>query len=243
MFCSKCGSKIQAGKTSCDFCGQRTTGFHDHPIGPDFITLNCPSCGGKLTYKPNAETVVCQYCNSEHLIRRNERGISLETFARCPTCGRNDKSVKATIKYGYPPEPSLHMQNHIGLSCLSYFFIFHALGSIPLLYYFISTKDDYVEGKAYGVVIIIIIIIICLAIAFLPMVISNRKIDKINLAIVEKAKVDKIGYLNNLMVWEKLYYCERDGSFFPIDENKIITIEDIHKLFPLWDGWSDKLNY
>ena len=62
----------------------------------DLITLTCPSCGGKLQVNPNATTLVCQHCGSEHLVRREGGIISLESFARCPRCGRNDRAEKVS---------------------------------------------------------------------------------------------------------------------------------------------------
>jgi predicted RNA-binding Zn-ribbon protein involved in translation (DUF1610 family) len=32
-----------------------------------FITLECPSCGGKTQFSPQNETFVCQYCGNEHI--------------------------------------------------------------------------------------------------------------------------------------------------------------------------------
>jgi predicted RNA-binding Zn-ribbon protein involved in translation (DUF1610 family) len=64
---------------------------------PNLITLVCPSCGGKLKISPNAVTMTCQFCGNEHMVKHEEGGIiSLEAYARCPVCGRNDKVEKVS---------------------------------------------------------------------------------------------------------------------------------------------------
>ncbi len=64
---------------------------------PDLISLVCPSCGGKLQVSPNATMLTCQHCGNEHMVKHDAGGtIMLEAYARCPQCGRNDKSEKVT---------------------------------------------------------------------------------------------------------------------------------------------------
>ena len=63
----------------------------------DFIPAVCPNCGGKLQENPGAETLVCQYCGTEHLVRHNINGaLTLEAYARCPICQRNDRAEKVS---------------------------------------------------------------------------------------------------------------------------------------------------
>lgn len=62
----------------------------------DFITLTCPTCGGKLLISPDTLTLSCQHCGTEHMVRRDAGNILLETYAKCPICNRNDKSVKVS---------------------------------------------------------------------------------------------------------------------------------------------------
>ncbi len=62
----------------------------------DLITLNCPSCGGKLQVNPNATTLVCEHCGSEHLVHREGDAVTLESYARCPRCNRNDRAEKVS---------------------------------------------------------------------------------------------------------------------------------------------------
>jgi len=62
----------------------------------ELITLSCTSCGGELEVNPNTSILKCHYCGAEHLVRREGAEVSLESFARCPKCGRNDRVEKVT---------------------------------------------------------------------------------------------------------------------------------------------------
>ena len=62
----------------------------------DFITLTCPSCGGKLEVGKNTSVLKCEHCGIEHMVRREEGAVTLESYARCPMCGRNDRVEKVT---------------------------------------------------------------------------------------------------------------------------------------------------
>ena len=62
-----------------------------------FIPAICPNCGGKLEVDPSVDTTTCQYCGTEHIIKREVSGsITLEAYARCPLCRRNDRSEKVS---------------------------------------------------------------------------------------------------------------------------------------------------
>jgi predicted RNA-binding Zn-ribbon protein involved in translation (DUF1610 family) len=43
----------------------------------DFVTLTCPSCGGKLNITSDIERFACAHCGQEHLVRRGEGVVSL----------------------------------------------------------------------------------------------------------------------------------------------------------------------
>jgi predicted RNA-binding Zn-ribbon protein involved in translation (DUF1610 family) len=63
----------------------------------DLIKLVCPTCGGKLKVSKNASSLTCQFCGNEHLVKHEAGGaVMLEAYARCPTCGRNDKAEKVS---------------------------------------------------------------------------------------------------------------------------------------------------
>lgn len=46
--------------------------------GSDFITLACPSCGGKLEITPSLERFACGHCGNEHIVRRTGGTVALE---------------------------------------------------------------------------------------------------------------------------------------------------------------------
>jgi predicted RNA-binding Zn-ribbon protein involved in translation (DUF1610 family) len=75
----------------------------------DLITLNCPSCGGSLQVGTNTSVLVCEHCGVEHFVRRESGSLSLESYARCPKCGRNDRVEKVSAilrKAGKSSPPS-----------------------------------------------------------------------------------------------------------------------------------------
>lgn len=43
----------------------------------DFITLSCPSCGGRLEITKDMDRFVCAHCGNEHVVRRAGGTISL----------------------------------------------------------------------------------------------------------------------------------------------------------------------
>jgi len=44
----------------------------------EFVTLTCPSCGGKLQITNDVERFSCAHCGNEHIVRRAGGVISLE---------------------------------------------------------------------------------------------------------------------------------------------------------------------
>jgi len=44
----------------------------------DFVTLTCPSCGGKLEITADIERFACAHCGAEHLVRRGGGTVSLK---------------------------------------------------------------------------------------------------------------------------------------------------------------------
>jgi ribosomal protein S27E len=62
----------------------------------DFITLACPSCGGKRTVKPGTTSVKCEYCGNEYLSNPRAGGGFLEMASQCPICHRNDRVEKVS---------------------------------------------------------------------------------------------------------------------------------------------------
>jgi len=44
---------------------------------PDFITLTCPSCGGKLQVTQDIDRFACSFCGTEHIVRRSGGIVAL----------------------------------------------------------------------------------------------------------------------------------------------------------------------
>jgi len=44
---------------------------------PDFVTLSCPNCGGKLKVTSDIDRFACSHCGVEHIVKRGEGIISL----------------------------------------------------------------------------------------------------------------------------------------------------------------------
>lgn len=62
----------------------------------DFITLQCPDCGGKLIVVNNTLSLKCEQCSTEYMIRREANRVFLESYACCPVCNRNDRAEKVS---------------------------------------------------------------------------------------------------------------------------------------------------
>lgn len=44
---------------------------------PDFVTLTCPSCSGKLEITNDVDRFACAHCGNEHIVRRSGGIVSL----------------------------------------------------------------------------------------------------------------------------------------------------------------------
>jgi hypothetical protein len=95
-FCPNCGTPSSIEAAFCLSCGSKFPAFTPQgaaapapPAAPtmpliprsprgDFITLSCPNCGGKLNITADVERFACQFCGHEHIVRRNDGGVSLE---------------------------------------------------------------------------------------------------------------------------------------------------------------------
>jgi primosomal protein N' len=43
----------------------------------DYVTLSCPSCGGKLEITSDIDRFACAHCGTEHVVRRGGGLVSL----------------------------------------------------------------------------------------------------------------------------------------------------------------------
>lgn len=190
----------------------------------DFITMSCPSCGGTLSISPNAPTLVCQHCGTEHMIRREAGSVLLESFARCPQCNRNDKVQKVSAvlasqaytplaqKLSPPdmpiaptqPQPPMH-KTQVTSSVIASI----VLGLIILLGYLFIKETLFLCS---GLVLIAFGIVPALREVWRQ---EQRKKDyqswKQGVQNYEKAVVV---WNLEIELWKELYYCARDDSVF-----------------------------
>ncbi len=62
----------------------------------NFVTLTCPNCGAICKAVSNNTNFECEYCGSEFHYNSQTKEISLESYAACPLCRRNDKVEKVS---------------------------------------------------------------------------------------------------------------------------------------------------
>jgi DNA-directed RNA polymerase subunit RPC12/RpoP len=51
----------------------------------DFVTLTCPTCGGKLQITPDIDRFACTHCGNEHLVKRSEGVIAIQPLTESLT--------------------------------------------------------------------------------------------------------------------------------------------------------------
>jgi hypothetical protein len=76
IFCINCGTQNDLGTKFCYKCGSLIKNASSSNSS-NFISLNCPNCGGKLEVTPDIDRFTCKYCGNEHLVKRNGNNISL----------------------------------------------------------------------------------------------------------------------------------------------------------------------
>ena len=85
VFCLACGSKFPTippplAPAATSPLSAPIPSMPPLPQAPrgDFITLSCPSCGGRLNITSDVNRFACQFCGHEHIVRRNDGMVSLE---------------------------------------------------------------------------------------------------------------------------------------------------------------------
>jgi hypothetical protein len=51
----------------------------------DFVTLTCPTCGGKLQITPDIDRFACTHGGNEHIVKRSEGMIAIQPLAKSLT--------------------------------------------------------------------------------------------------------------------------------------------------------------
>ena len=61
----------------------------------DFVSLTCPSCGGKLRITPDIDRFACQFCGTEQIVKRGEGIVSV--IPVMDAIGQVKQSVDKTV--------------------------------------------------------------------------------------------------------------------------------------------------
>lgn len=241
MYCRFCGAKLEEGSIFCHQCGKKTAISDNHVPTKhsinqkgDFIVLMCPSCGGSLEISSGTNSLKCKYCGLECIIRRESGTVSIEAFACCPTCHRNDKTVKASLKYGSPKMILIEEKTTSNFR----FLLIPLILLIPLSLC-VGSSTTVMErgnlannnpGQTIDLVVGILLIIVVYIISR-----HNRNVDIENDDIRKSnAELTEL-FKKNQRIWNRMYYCSRDGSFFDLKDSSIISKQEIQeKLFPGW---------
>lgn len=236
MYCSYCGASLDEDSIFCRYCGKKLAGtieqFRSNATTKekgDFIILRCPKCAGSLKITPGMDSLKCEFCGTECIVRRESNSVALEAFACCPTCHRNDKSVKASMKFGKPIQPKKELLPHSGLGCLGTLLL---IASIFFLIGGIANVNSGNENA--GIIMIIACSSIILTIIFVSAN-NNQEINEKNSLITQRSEKIEQQYKQNLTLWEQMYYCERDDTFFDLKDGDVVEKQSItEELFPGW---------
>lgn len=65
----------------------------------DFITLTCPQCGGKLQITGDIDRFACQFCGTEHIVRRSGGAVYLApVIDKLNQIDQNISGVKGSVE-------------------------------------------------------------------------------------------------------------------------------------------------
>jgi len=207
-----------------------------------FQKISCPSCGGNVDISKNTSHLVCNYCKNSFLVKREGDIISLEYFASCPLCNRNDKSQRVAAIFSRESASGSLLANQLAQpikpqepvepsGCFSYILLLLVInagiqmfaGSVA------GIKDNPRYFGGFDIFVFIAIILITSWISFKILSgIQKRKSQYEN---------NKLNFPNSLRKWElalkkwqQLYYCERDGIVFIPGENKHVDASNINNI-------------
>jgi predicted RNA-binding Zn-ribbon protein involved in translation (DUF1610 family) len=77
MNCTNCGKENDGTNRFCWNCGSKLNVSEGPNAKSTYITLSCPSCGGKLQITNDMDRFACGHCGNEHIVRRSGGTISL----------------------------------------------------------------------------------------------------------------------------------------------------------------------
>jgi predicted RNA-binding Zn-ribbon protein involved in translation (DUF1610 family) len=91
QICKYCGKNIAVNDLFCKHCGHEIEDTRPIPINQkrdvsnsqqSFVTLTCPTCGGKLQIGDGVDRFVCMHCRNEHLVKRHGGAIIVDEAER-----------------------------------------------------------------------------------------------------------------------------------------------------------------
>ncbi len=200
----------------------------------DFITLSCPNCAGRLRVVPESASLVCPSCGNEYLVRHDAGGVLLESYARCPRCGRNDqvRIVSAIVReqtalaaaLGAPtePVPEAPLAPRKASRALVRRAVLSAIGALL----------SFVLG-AGGEDFFILTWLVCMVLAVI-WGIKARKVhaearDREVEALASQA-AGRAVWERAMARWQELYYCARDDRVFIPGEHQAVPVAQMHDL-------------
>jgi len=214
----------------------------------DFVTLSCPSCGGKLSVQKNSPTYICEFCGTEHKLREED----IEFFGRCPRCHRNDRVEKLTAILNKNDQLARKFRPPVEIKAVRYhrltdstntdkpldwimiaekqvsiftkksrLFIF---GSIAAFVAFVGT----VSNGSSGLMTFLSIVFLLGSIALLVFGIINSIKGKQDLKKYHKELINQKSIQEQKMRnrYNEIYYCQRDDILFIPGEDNFATSSD-----------------
>jgi predicted RNA-binding Zn-ribbon protein involved in translation (DUF1610 family) len=83
----------------------------------DFVSLTCPNCGRVLPVADSAHIseiastiYTCDSCGVKSILKRDSGKSWLETYAACPKCNNNDKSIKISALVKSVNKPNIDLR-------------------------------------------------------------------------------------------------------------------------------------
>ena len=202
----------------------------------EFITLSCPSCGGKLNVEKNSPTYICEFCGQTHKLREQD----IESFGRCPICHRNDRVEKLTAIMNKHDQLAMKFRPPENLKAVWFYRLVDSTKPEKSLSWIaIDEKQESIYSRrsrpfVIGSVIAFLALIVVNSIEgsgfikFLVIVLLLGCLSLIGFSLMNwyKGRQDSDKYYNDLNMrktiqikelknrYDKIYYCQRDDLLF-----------------------------
>lgn len=218
----------------------------------DFVTLSCPSCGGKLNVQKNSPTYVCQFCGQTHKLREQD----IEFFGRCPKCHRNDRVEKLTAISNKHDHLAMKFRPPENLKAVRYHRLLDSTKADKNLSWItIDEKQESIytkKSKLFGIASLVALVAFLTiasnagpgSLVLLGLVLLLGSIALFVFAIIDwiKGKQDYNKYQKDLFHqksiqtqklkkrYDEIYYCQRDDSLFIPGEEGFASGSDYEEL-------------